>query len=284
MPADTPGRYGGTASAATEPAPVPSRGAAPARPVLPPRDGLRVRFAASLLRGLAPRVSFVENEVAGLAGVVRPGDVCLDLGAEYGLYTYPLARLVGGRGAVHSVEPLPGPAALLAAGIRGLGCANVRLHRVALGGRRGEAVMSLPLRGGLPVHGRAYLTEGARGPGPNVEFRRTREVRTAVTTLDALCRDERLHRVDFIKADVEGAEAAVLQGGAEVLVRHRPTLMLEIEDRHLAKYGCDSSAVVDPLRELGYRMHVFRSPAWRRTDVVDESSRNYLFTANRRRG
>ncbi|MFC7471342.1 hypothetical protein ACFQVA_33255 [Actinomadura keratinilytica] len=34
------------------------------------------------------------------------------------------------------------------------------------------------------MHGRAYLVEGSRGPGPNAEFRTARSVRTPVRTLD----------------------------------------------------------------------------------------------------
>ncbi|MER5730132.1 FkbM family methyltransferase [Streptomyces sp. NPDC002138] len=216
--------------------------------------------------------------MGGLRGLVRPGSVCLDIGAEYGLYTWALAALSGPSGAVHSVEPLPGPASWLRTTAAALGCDHVTVHRTALGARAQEGTMSLPRRRLLPVHGRAYLTEGASGPGPNTEFARSRPVATPVRTVDGLCRHMGLDRVDFIKADVEGAEEAVLSGARHTLERHRPALLLEIEDRHLAKYDMRAARIVERLAALDYTMHRWGDGAWIRVTEVTDEFRNYLFT------
>ncbi|MET9696476.1 FkbM family methyltransferase [Streptomyces sp. NPDC006529] len=260
----------GTSTTRTGP-PIPRRGRRP-------YAGVRVSAVAGGLRWAASRWPFVENEVAGLRPFVRPGAVCLDIGAEYGLYTWTLAALSGPTGAVHSVEPLPGPASWLRTTAAALGCDNVTVHRTALGARAQEGTMSLPRRRLLPVHGRAYLTQGASGPGPNTEFPRSRPVATPVRTVDGLCRHLALERVDFIKADVEGAEEAVLSGARHTLERHRPALLLEIEDRHLEKYGTRSHRIVDRLAALGYAMHRRHDGAWTRVTEVTEEFRNYLFT------
>src|SRR5688500_3536521 len=42
---------------------------------------------------------------AALAGAVRPGDVCYDLGAHIGYYTLLMARIAGPDGVVHAFEP-----------------------------------------------------------------------------------------------------------------------------------------------------------------------------------
>ncbi|MQA86924.1 MAG: FkbM family methyltransferase [Streptosporangiales bacterium] len=241
------------------------------------RSGLRLEFLNSALRMFARRTHFVEDEILGLREVIEPGSACIDVGAEYGLYTYVLARLVGPGGTVHSIEPLPGPFRFLSAGIRASGCHNVRKYRVALGEQSGQGVLSLPWRRGLPVHGRAFLTTGAKGLGPNVEFGSARDVATDVLTLDELCAREGVERVDFIKADVEGAEAALLHGGQSTLEAHRPALLLEIEERHLAKYGAEPTEIVDFLAGRGYAMYVWHSGRWRETAEVTTTRRNYLF-------
>ncbi|MGR4879933.1 FkbM family methyltransferase [Streptomyces sp. LARHCF249] len=238
----------------------------------------RTAGVAGALRWAAARMPFVEDEVAGLREFVRPGDVCLDIGAEYGLYTWTLSHLVGRAGQVHSVEPLPGPARWLRLASRSLGCANVVVHRTALGSRTGHGVLSLPMRRGAPVHGRAYLTEGTDGPGPNAEFRTSRPVPTAVDTLDRLVRGARLEKVSFVKADVEGAEAAVLEGARDTLLRHRPVLLLEIERRHLEKYGASPADLVRRLRPFGYRMRRWHGGRWAEAREVRDDCRNYLFT------
>jgi FkbM family methyltransferase len=253
----------------------------------------RLAACAGVLGWAAPRFSFVEEEILGLQAVVRPGDVCFDVGAEFGLYTYPLARLVGPRGAVHSFEPLPGPMRALAAGVRLLGCTNVRRYRMALGREPGRGELSLPHRRGLPVHGRAYLTSGARDQGPNIEFASSSVVRVEVSTVDDIRARHGIGRVDFIKADVEGAEPAVLDGAVQTLADYRPALLLEIEERHLAKYGSGAAELTDRLAGLGYRMHAWRPDtgraaaprgnrrggSWQRVEEVSAARRNYLFTA-----
>lgn len=239
----------------------------------------RTAAVAAALRWSAPRLMCVEDEVAGLHELVRPGAVCVDVGAEYGLYTWVLSALAGPTGQVHSVEPLPGPARWLRTASRLLGSGNVTVHRTALGARAGRGTLSLPRRRGLPVHGRAYLTEDAHGPGPNAEFRTARPVATRVRTLDELARQERLGRIGFVKADVEGAELAVLRGGSRTLRHHRPTLLLEVESRHLEKYGSRPADLLRHLRDYGYAAHRWQHGRWAAVPRITDDCRNYLFTA-----
>jgi FkbM family methyltransferase len=242
------------------------------------RTAGRASAVAAVLRWAAPRLPFVEDEVAALDPWVRPGAVCLDVGAEYGLYTWVLSALAGPTGQVHSVEPLPGPARWLRIASQLLGCGNVTVHRTALGAVPGHGTLSLPRRRGLPVHGRAYLTEQADGPGPNAEFRTSRPVATPVRTLDQLADEQGLERISFVKADVEGCELAVLEGGSRTLRRYRPALLLEIEDRHLRKYGAESADLLRYLGTYGYRAHRRWHGRWSEVDQVSDGCRNYLFT------
>ncbi|MFF2076038.1 FkbM family methyltransferase [Kitasatospora sp. NPDC058162] len=248
------------------------------RPVATRSTGIRATAVAGALRRAGGRLSFVEDEVAGLRQVVAPGATCLDIGAEYGLYTWVLSALVGPAGRVHSVEPLPGPSRWLRTASRLLGTRNVAVHRLALGAEAGRGTLSLPKRRGLPVHGRTYLTDGADGPGPNAEFSTSVQVATRVATLDRLADELHLTEVSFIKADVEGAELALLRGGAATLRRHRPALLLEIEDRHLAKYGARAADVVEHLEQYGYRPHRWWRGRWVPVPEVGDDCRNYLFT------
>lgn len=243
------------------------------------RPARRLAATAAVLTALARHAWFVEDEVRGLADLVSAGDVCIDIGAEYGLYTLALAAHVGPRGHVHSIEPQPGPSRALATGARLAGGRGIiTLHRHALAERAGHAWMAVPRRAGLPVHGRGFLTSGAIEPGPNAtDFRVTRWQRVAVTTLDALCAARGIDRVDFIKADVEGAELKMLRGGMDTLTAHHPMLQLEIQEPHIAKYGHHAHEVVTLLTDLGYTMLVWGDRGWRATDHISTRRRNYLF-------
>jgi FkbM family methyltransferase len=220
----------------------------------------------------------VEPEVLGLRGLVRPGDVCLDVGAALGLYTAELSRLVGPSGVVHSLEPLPfahvTPSRLLGLHDRG----NVRWHRLALGATAGTDRMSVPLRNGRFVTGRSFLTAGAHGLGSNAEFEDQVEVVVDTVTLDEFAAGVGLDRVDFVKVDVEGAEFDVLRGGAELIGRSSPTLLLEIEERHLSRFQRTPDTIRDWLADRGYRMSAWDGSTWREVRQVDERRRNYLFS------
>ncbi|MFE0849121.1 FkbM family methyltransferase [Streptomyces rochei] len=240
--------------------------------------GRRTAAVAAALRWSAHRFPFVEDEVASLRAFVPPGSVCVDAGAEYGLYTWVLAALAGPSGRVHSVEPLPGPYHWLRKTARLLGARNVTVHRAALGAWCGRGNLSVPVRRGLPVHGRAYITDGANGPGPNAEFRDSRTVVAPVRTLDQLAHEVGIRRLAFVKADVEGGELGLLRGGSATLRRHRPTLLLEIERRHLAKYGAEPADVLRYLRGIGYQAHHRSHGRWVPVVRVTDDHRNYLFT------
>ncbi len=242
---------------------------------VPHRSSRRLSALAAALRAGARRAPFVENEVLGLDRLVGPGAVCVDVGAEFGLYTWSLADLVGPAGAVHAVEPQPDLGRLLRFGRWLVAARNVTIHRVALGDEPGAGHLSQPSRGGVRVHGRTFLADGTRGLGSNAEFSRHRSIDVRVDTLDGLVERLALPRLDLIKADVEGAEDRLLAGGAETLRRFRPHLLVELEDRHLERFDTSVDAVVQRLKGVGYTPSHWEHDDWR----PGIAGRNVLFRA-----
>ncbi|WP_161606037.1 FkbM family methyltransferase [Microlunatus speluncae] len=242
------------------------------RAAAPSRIGLARALRGSAALGLA------EPELRGLDQLVRPGDVCFDIGAGYGMYTFPLAELVGRSGQVHSFEPLPVPHRILSRLRAAAGADQVRLHHAALGPRAGDQELTLPYRFGLPIHGWAHLRSGQVGPGRRISFSSTRTLITPVSTVDDVCREQRIGRVRFLKIDVEGFEPSVLAGAERILERDRPSLLLEIEDRHLIRYGRTAAEVAGSLTARGYGMFAWRSGRWTPVAEVTTAGRNYLFS------
>ncbi len=240
---------------------------------MPARVPLRLSALAALLRAGSRHAWFVENEVAGLGALVPRGAVAFDVGAEFGLYTWTLARLVGPSGAVHAVEPQPGLAAQIRRIRAALGARNVTLHECALSEHAGSGHLSQPSRNHMPVHGRTFLADGTTGLGSNAEFHQHKSIDVGVDTLDDLVGRLGLTRLDFVKADVEGAEGRLLAGGSVTLERFHPTLLLELEDRHLQRFETSVGEVVDRLADLGYRPSHWEGRSWRPGIV----GRNVLF-------
>ena len=80
-----------------------------------------------------------------------------------------------------------------------------------------------------------------------------------------------------MKADVEGAELALLRGATATIDRSRPLVLLEVEDRHLRRYGQSAGDVVAWFGAHDYEMAGWAEGEWRPVSRVNEVRRNYLF-------
>lgn len=239
------------------------------------RSSLRLRLTRAGMM-VASRIGGAEPELRGLPALVRPGDTVIDIGAAHGMYAVTLAALVGPQGHVAAFEPHPRQQRTLRRWRRLLGAPQLELTPSAVGPGAGSVTMRLPIVLGLPIYGRAHLTEGAAEPGPR---ERSRLWSTPMTSVDAWVESTGARPVSFIKADVEGFEPQVLEGAAATIDRDRPSVLLEIEDRHLERYGTVAVEVVAEIarRWPDYRMHVWREEAWQPVDEVTLAERNYLF-------
>jgi FkbM family methyltransferase len=193
---------------------------------LPPTPRARLRLLKKVLRG-----DLVLRQID--ANVPRDA-VVVDVGANRGVYTLRMSRLVGPLGRVHAVEPFPPNVASLdaiAARQR-----NVVVHPVALSETAGARSLSVPVLDGRSVDALATL-RAVEGDCDHVDV--------PVARLDDIIGGDR-DRVRFVKCDVEGHELAVLRG-ARRLLEHRPVLLVEIEQRQ-----GDLDATFDLLSSAGY--------------------------------
>jgi hypothetical protein len=73
--------------------------------------------------------------------------------------------------------------------------------------------------------------------------------------LDDWVRKQQLTRIDLVKMDIEGAEAAALRGMAAGLAGHLyRVLLIELHAAELAAYNSSDAAVLSVLREHAYRL------------------------------
>jgi FkbM family methyltransferase len=154
--------------------------------------------------------------------LVRPGDRCLDIGANIGLHTVRLAKLAGPGGEVIAVEPDPQIARRATENIALNGLANARVIQAAASAAAGETVTLYraadqnPNRARASLYPHGYLTGAAD------------EVQTI--TVDEACPGP----VALMKIDVEGHEAAVVAGAARSIERYSPAIVFEYAPELLA--------------------------------------------------
>jgi len=240
------------------------------------RSNLRVRAAHGLYR-VATRLHWAEPELVGLSAVVRHGDEVIDVGAALGMYTVPLADLVGRTGRVWSFEPQP--RGMLTVRLLRIitGPHRGRVSRTTMGPAAGESTIVVPFRNGFPIFGHGHVA-GRADDDNGRQYRTT----APMTTIDAWCAEKGIAPVSFIKVDVEGFEPAVIEGAVATIDRDRPSLLLEIEDRHLARYGRTATDFVDEIRTRwpDYRMYTWVDGSWLPAAQIVPEVRNYLFATD----
>ena len=172
-------------------------------------DGRRLSMNYSL--GQNDHVVFVGEYEPFLTQVCREligaGDVCVDVGANFGWYTTLFATLVGDSGEVHAFEPVAETFANLETNVELLpDSARVRANRIALGDSESEIVINVFTEIGLGYS--SFSDQGRKDAVPE---------KCRMTTLDAYWDEVGGREVNFLKADVEGAELMMLRGARSIL-------------------------------------------------------------------
>jgi FkbM family methyltransferase len=151
------------------------------------------------------------HELQWLRGILRPGDVVLDVGANVGHISLLLADIVGPDG-LFAFEPAAVAFERLRENWRLNGWRTDQLFNVAVGARDGEVSIASATTPLTTVGVSSVPTEN----GVKVELR----------ALDDLRARWRGRRVGLLKVDVEGYETEVLQGARALLAEDRPRAVM----------------------------------------------------------
>jgi FkbM family methyltransferase len=179
-----------------------------------------------------------------MARLIKPDDICLDIGANIGVYTLIMSDLAR-RGNVHAFEPSSMNYNFLRQNITDNRISNATPHRLALGNKVGRSDFHyLPQYAGSSFGGHQTANQdpdkiildtwGTHWP----RFTETVEC----LTLDQWMIQNSIDRLDFIKMDVEGSEHFVIEGSKAVFEKYRPTLITEFNTACLTKYFAVSPA------------------------------------------
>jgi len=167
---------------------------------------------------------------------VHAGMTCLDLGANAGTYTEAM-RDRGAR--VWAIEPDPRCHAALQALVP-----PEQVLRLAVGDTVG---MTTLYRSRRAEHNSLFA--------PNVleQHHEVPDLEVPVSTLDALQAEGRIpERIDLIKCDVQGAEAAVWRGASRLIATQQPWWFLELWPGGLQAAGTSAEEVLAQCEAAGY--------------------------------
>jgi FkbM family methyltransferase len=210
------------------------------------RHGPMVALAGDryITRSLEVYGEFSGAEWALLAQMVKPGMTVVEVGANIGTHSVPLARACF-PGPLYLFEPQQRVFQIL--------CANLALNEVTNAIAYPEACGETPGFVVVPpldysaVYNFGGVSVQADGEG-------VQGLKVRATPLDSL----NLAACHVIKIDVEGFEAQVLRGAAQTIARHRPLLYVE-NDR-----VAHQQEVISLIADMGYRLYWHAPPLFSR--------------------
>jgi len=173
---------------------------------------------------------YSESELVMMRAFLRAGDTVIDVGANIGDLTLPLAQFVGESGRVYAIESHPDVFNVL--------CANLALNQVS---------NTQPINAFVSAAADTSTSSASWGKFAYVSERwKPRYV--AIDDLD-------LPALTLLKVDVDGNELVVLQSAAMQIEKFRPTLYVENDVRNA------SPALLGYLmNDLGYDLYWHLAP------------------------
>ena len=212
-------------------------------------------------KGLALSIShygtYEQSEAKVMEEKIKGGNIVVDVGANIGLHTLNMARIVGNTGQVFAFEPDPSNFKILGKNVKVNNYKNIILEQKAVGDK----------------HGRATLYQ-SDDPGRHRIFPQTKakgQVQVELTSLDKYFIDSNLvDKINFIKIDVEGLEFSVLKGMKNILKNNKKIKMIfEFMPKNIME------ACFTPIELLNYLtsydLKLF---------CIDESTKKLLYVSN----
>jgi FkbM family methyltransferase len=212
------------------------------------------RLDARLVLMLVESAGAYEPGMSALMGrIVKPGMRVADVGANIGYHTLHLARLVGPRGWVSAIEPIPDLVRMLQ---RMLALNNVdafsEVVQAAAGSPAREQNFNIGMTSG---HSSLFALPGSTGA-----------ITVNVRELDALVPPGTL--VDFVKIDAEGAEREVLTGMSGLLRNPDISIAMEFAPSLLRRAGVDPADLLHDIARAGFEIFLINEPDGRLTPVA----------------
>jgi FkbM family methyltransferase len=183
---------------------------------------------------------YYEPEVLNIIGkVVRPDDLVVDAGANYGYFTLIMARLVGPKGLVVSFEPDPVAFSELEQNVEANNLDNVMYSDIALWDSDGEK--------DFWVYPKSGYSSFSKYVGAQKRTVKTR-------TLDTILQFFRQPR--FMKLDCEGAEPWILHGAEEILRKGVDYIIAELNYEISDSFNMSKTLMREYMASLGYHMYL----------------------------
>ncbi len=201
--------------------------------------------------------------------LVKKGDVVLDVGANIGYYTVIISKIVGNEGKVIAFEPTKYFGDVLEKNIYENEVKNCIVQKYALSDE--DSITEIIIGENSATINWISDCENTKRGSESIETKR----------LDDIISDLNLHKIDFIKIDVDGHEPAFFRGAIESIHKFKPTILMEIAHLNYLQAGTTAWDFYDYLKKNG--MHIYfeddLSECTSKTDFLIRCG-NFAYSAN----
>ena len=195
----------------------------------------------------------VENHCAQwLSSHIHYGDTVLDIGAAFGVISFPLAKAVGKKGHIYAFEPAKNTQDILQKILNLNHLSNITLVPQAISEQSGVAEF---IEYSQENDSSWASDTSTLASDDNIdEHKNFMTYEVSVITLDEYVTENALEPA-AIKMDIEGFEFYALQGGKQTLEKYLPYLCIDIHAD--VKTGKSSLVEIEPfLQSLGYSLTI----------------------------
>ena len=172
------------------------------------------------------------------------GNIVVDVGANIGLHTLNMAKIVGNTGQVFAFEPDPSNFEILEKNVKINNYQNIILEQKAVGDKNGRTTL--------------YQSDH---PGMHRIFPQTKQakcqVQVELTSLDKYFIDSNLtDKINFIKIDVEGLEFSVLKGMKNILKNNKKIkILFEFAPKNTMEAGFTPIELLNYLTSHDFKLY-----------------------------
>ncbi len=212
-------------------------------------------------KGLALSIShygtYEELESKIMEEKIEMGNIVVDVGANIGLHTLNMARIVGNTGQVFAFEPDPSNFEILGKNVKINNYQNIILEKKAIGDK----------------HGRTTLYQSDH-PGKHRIFPQTEQAKSQVqvelTNLDNYFDSDMIDKINFIKIDVEGLEFSVLKGMKNILKNSKKIkILFEFMPENTMEVGFTPIELLNYLTSNDFKLY-----------CMDNKTKKLLYVSN----
>ena len=212
-----------------------------------------------------------ENELKLVKDFILPGTDSIDIGVYRGVYSYQMSKFSKN---VHAFEPNPIIYEDLQKNLLKI-TKNIKIYNSALSNNNKNVKLKVPIRNEKfsEKNYEEYFEMGRATIHASNEVKNFKSFNVETKKLDDF---NFLNKISFIKIDVEGHETEVIKGSLNIINKHKPILLVEIEEKHTKK---NVKETLNYINSLGYESFFYNKNELLSTSSLDDLNKfnNYIF-------